>query len=55
VYACLVLLRCRYAWVALQLRPNFGLAHFQTAVCYERLGLLAEALTAAEKALEMSW
>jgi hypothetical protein len=51
---CLVLVP-RYAHVALQLRSNFGLAHFQAAVCYERLGMLAEALQSSEKALEMSW
>lgn len=46
---------CRYALVALRLRPNFGMAHYQAAVCYEAMGLLREALTEAEKALEMAW
>lgn len=49
------LLACRYALVTLRLRPNFGMAHYQAAVCYERLGMLQQALTEAEKALEMAW
>jgi hypothetical protein len=46
---------CRYSLVALRLRPNFGMAHYQAAVCYEGMGMLREALTEAEKALEMAW
>lgn len=45
----------RYALVALRLRPNFGMAHYQAATCYERLGMLQQALEEAEKALEMAW
>jgi tetratricopeptide (TPR) repeat protein len=41
--------------VALRLRPNLGMAHYQAAVCYEHLGMLPQALAEAEKALEMAW
>jgi tetratricopeptide (TPR) repeat protein len=52
---CACVSACRYALVALRLRPNFGMAHYQAAVCYEHLGMLPQALAEAEKALEMAW
>lgn len=41
--------------MCLRLRPNYGMAHYQAAVCYERLGLLQQALSEAERALDMAW
>ncbi|WIA19127.1 hypothetical protein OEZ85_003775 [Tetradesmus obliquus] len=45
----------RYARAALQLRPNYGMAHYTAAMCLEAQGQPAAALAEGQAALEYAW